>query len=291
MNSMTGFGKAEVTTKTVRCVAEVTSFNNRFLELSVKLPRQLSSLEGQLREMVGERISRGKVIVYIGYDEIGADSSKYHINSDAVKAYFGQIASIQKKLKIPGKVQIGDLLAFPEISGGTQDSIDEKKVWPIVEKVADKALSQMALMRGKEGAALANDMSKRIGIVEKLLAQVKAESGSVVAKVREKLAKRIQEFQTSASIDQNRLEQELTIYADKSDISEECTRFESHLEQFDGALKMKEPVGKKLNFLLQEMNREANTIASKSSELSIAKASLEIKEEIEKLREQVQNVE
>ena len=291
MNSMTGFGKAEVTTKTIRCVAEVTSFNNRFLELSVKLPRQLSSLEGQLREMVGERISRGKVIVYIGYDEIGADSSKYHINSDAVKAYFGQIASIQKKLKIPGKVQIGDLLAFPEISGGTQDSIDEKKVWPIVEKVADKALSQMALMRGKEGAALANDMSKRIGIVEKLLAQVKAESGSVVAKVREKLAKRIQEFQTSASIDQNRLEQELTIYADKSDISEECTRFESHLEQFDGALKMKEPVGKKLNFLLQEMNREANTIASKSSELSIAKASLEIKEEIEKLREQVQNVE
>lgn len=291
MNSMTGFGKAEVTTKTIRCVAEVTSFNNRFLELSVKLPRQLSSLEGQLRELVGERVSRGKVVVYIGYDEIGADSAKYHINSDAIKAYFSQIKSIQKKLKIPGQVNIGDLMAFPEISGGSQDSIDEKKIWPIIEKAADKALSQMALMRGKEGAALANDMTKRISLVEKLLAQVKAESGGVVAKVREKLTKRIQEFQTSASIDQNRLEQELTIYADKSDISEECTRFESHLEQFSGALKMKEPVGKKLNFLLQEMNREANTIASKSSELSIAKASLEIKEEIEKLREQVQNVE
>lgn len=288
---MTGFGKAEVTTKTIRCVAEVTSFNNRFLELSIKLPRQLSSLEGQLRELVGERVSRGKVVVYIGYDEIGADSAKYHINSDAIKAYFSQIKSIQKKLKIPGQVHIGDLLAFPEISGGSQDSLDEKKVWPIIEKAADKALSQMAIMRGKEGAALANDMAQRISLIEKLLAQVKSESGGVVAKVRERLTKRIQEFQTSASIDQNRLEQELTIYADKSDISEECTRFESHLEQFSGALKIKEPVGKKLNFLLQEMNREANTIASKSSELSIAKASLEIKEEIEKLREQVQNVE
>ena len=120
---------------------------------------------------------------------------------------------------------------------------------------------------------------------------MRAESGTVVEKIRVRLTKRIQEILQSAAIDQARLEQELTIYADKSDISEECTRFNSHLEQFRNALKMKEPVGKKLNFLLQEMNREANTVASKSTELTIAKATLEIKEEIEKLREQVQNVE
>lgn len=288
---MTGFGKAEVSAKTVRCVAEVTSFNNRFLELSVKLPRQLSSLEAQLREMVGERVSRGKVSLYIGYDEIGSGAAKYNINLDAFKAYYGQLTAIQKKLKIPGQVQMSDLLAFPEISGSSQESIDEKKIWPIVEKAADKALTQMALMRGKEGAVLAHDMAKRVSFIGKLLGQVQAESGTVVEKIREKLTKRIQDVLQSSAIDQNRLEQEIAIYAEKSDITEECTRFSSHIEQFQNSFKLKEPVGKKLNFLLQEMNREANTIASKTSELNIAKASLEIKEEIEKLREQVQNVE
>ncbi len=291
MNSMTGFGKAEATAKNIRCVAEVTSFNNRFLELSVKLPRQLSSLEAQLRELVGERVSRGKVSVYIGYDEIGTTAAKYNINIDAFKAYYSQLTVIQKKLKIPGQVQMSDLLAFPEISGSSQESIDEKKIWPIVEKVADKALAQMSSMRSKEGTALANDMAKRLEIIENLLGQIQTESGTVVEKMREKLTKRIEEILQSSSIDQTRLEQEVTFYADKSDITEECTRFASHNEQFKHAFKLKEPVGKKLNFLLQEMNREANTIASKSSELNIAKAALVIKEEIEKLREQVQNVE
>ena len=288
---MTGFGKAEVTAKTVRCLAEVTSFNNRFLELSIKLPRQLSSLEAQLRELVGDRVSRGKVSVYIGYEEIGSNAAKYRINIDAFKAYFSQLAVIQKKLKIPGQVHISDLLAFPETSGLSQESIDEKKIWPIVEKAADKALSQMSLMRSKEGAALANDMAKRVGLIENLLGQIQTESSTVVEKMREKLAKRIEEILQSTSVDQTRLEQEVAFYADKSDITEECTRFASHNEQFKNAFKLKEPVGKKLNFLLQEMNREANTIASKSTELSIAKAALNLKEEIEKLREQVQNVE
>jgi len=288
---MTGFGKAEVVTKNIRCTAEVTSFNNRYLELSVKLPRQLSSLEAQLRDLVGDRVSRGKVSVYIGYDEIGANTAKYHINVDAIKAYYSQLKEIQKKLKISGKVEIKDILAIPESYGASSESIDEKKIWPIVEKAADKALSQMSLMRSKEGSALSNDMAKRIDIIEKLLAQVEAESKTVVEKMREKLNKRIEEILQSSSIDQTRLEQEVAFFADKSDITEECTRFASHNEQFKNALQLKEPVGKKLNFLLQEMNREANTIASKSSELSIAKTTLVMKEEIEKLREQVQNVE
>ena len=291
MNSMTGFGKAEVLTKNIRCTAEVTSFNNRFLELSVKLPRQLSSLEAQLRELVGDRVSRGKVNLYIGYDEIGADAAKYHINIDAIKAYYSQLKVIQKKLKIPGKVEIEDILAIPESYGSSSESVDEKKIWPIVEKAADKALTQMSFMRGKEGAALSNDMAMRIDTIEKLLAQVEAESKTVVQKMREKLTKRIEEILQSSSIDQTRLEQEVAFYADKSDITEECTRFASHNEQFKHAFTLKEPIGKKLNFLLQEMNREANTIASKSSELNIAKGALVMKEEIEKLREQVQNVE
>jgi len=291
MNSMTGFGKAEILTKTVRCTAEITSFNNRFLELFVKLPRQYSSLEAQIRELVGDNISRGKVSVFIGYDEIGPDAAKYNINREAIKAYYLQLSKIQKGLKIPGKVQINDLLVFPEALGTQQESLDEKKAWPLIKKVAEQALTQMAAMRSKEGTALASDMAGRLKNIIKLLEQIRAESGSITAKMREKLSKRIEEIIQSVAIDSNRLEQEVVIYAEKSDITEECTRFASHIDQFQSALKLKEPTGKKLNFILQEMNREANTIAAKSSELSIAKASLAMKEEIEKLREQVQNVE
>jgi len=288
---MTGFGKAEFTTKSVRCTAEVTSFNNRFLELSVKLPRQLSSLEGQLRELVAEYVSRGKVSLYIGFEEIGADAAKYHINIEAFRAYYDQLTKIQKKLKIPGQVQINDLVALPEISSSLAEFIDDKKIWPIVEKAAVKALTQMSTMRSKEGSALSSDMNKRLVIIKQHLNEVETESNTVVEKMREKLKTRIAEILESTAIDQTRLEQEVVFYSDKSDITEECIRFDSHIDQFDDALKLKEPIGKKLNFLLQEMNREVNTIAAKSSELAISKSTLVIKEEIEKLREQVQNVE
>jgi len=172
---MTGFGKAEFTTKSVRCTAEVTSFNNRFLELSVKLPRQLSSLEGQLRELVAEYVSRGKVSLYIGFEEIGADAAKYHINIEAFRAYYDQLTKIQKKLKIPGQVQINDLVALPEISSSLAEFIDDKKIWPIVEKAAVKALTQMSTMRSKEGSALSSDMNKRLVIIKQHLNEVETE--------------------------------------------------------------------------------------------------------------------
>ena len=291
MNSMTGFGKAELVTKTVRCMTEVTSFNNRFLELSIKLPRQLSSLEAEMRELVGQMVSRGKVSVYISYEEIGAKASRYNINEDAFTAYHSQLAKIQKKLKIKGAIELRDILAFPETYTTPSETVDEKTVWAVIKKVATQALEKMSAMREKEGKALAVDMGNRTRQIDKLLHLVESDSAAVVTRVREKLTKRIQEVLQSSSIDKNRLEQEVIMYAEKSDISEECTRFASHIEQFQNSLRLNEPIGKKLNFILQELNREANTIASKTSELSIARHTLELKEEIEKLREQVQNVE
>lgn len=288
---MTGFGKAEVTTKSVRCVAEVTSFNNRFLELSIKLPRQLSVLEANLRELVSKQVNRGKVSIYIGYEETGPKATRYTINVDAFSAYYDQLSKLQKKLKFKGAVELRDLLAFPETYSTQSESIDEKAIWPVIKKVATDALTKMTAMRAKEGKALGTDMDKRVKIIDKLLHLVESESTSVVTRVRDKLTKRIEEVMQSSSIDKNRLEQEIIMYAEKADISEECTRFASHVEQFQSSLKQKEPIGKKLNFILQEMNREANTIASKTSELSVAKHTLELKEEIEKIREQVQNVE
>ena len=291
MNSMTGFGKAEIKTKSVQCSAEITSFNNRFLELSVRLPRQISSLEAPLRELISKKVSRGKLTIFVNYERIGPNSQKYSINAEAFEAYNSQLMRIKKKLGLKGEIEIGDLLAFPLIVDSPSNSTDVKESWPYVKKAVEKALGQLSEMRSSEGAALAKDMTNRIGKTIKMLKAVKSASSNSAKNYRKKLSKRIEEVLTNGKIDRTRLEQEVAIIAEKTDISEECTRFESHAQQFRKTLKAKGEIGKRLNFMLQEMNREVNTMSSKCSEYSVARIALGMKEEVEKLREQVQNVE
>ncbi len=291
MNSMTGFGKAEIKTKSVQCSAEITSFNNRFLELSVRLPRQISSLEASLRELMSKKVSRGKLTIFVSYEKTGPNSQKYSINAEAFEAYNSQLKKIKKKLGLKGEIEIGDLLSLPLIADSTSNSTDVKESWPQVKKAVENALGQLSEMRSSEGAALEKDMTYRIGKTIKMLKAVKSASSNSAKNYRKKLLKRIKEVLINGKIDRTRLEQEVAILAEKTDISEECTRFESHAQQFRKTLKAKGEIGKRLNFILQEMNREVNTMSSKCSEYSVAKIALGMKEEVEKLREQVQNVE
>jgi uncharacterized protein (TIGR00255 family) len=288
---MTGFGKAETKTKSVQCSAEITSFNNRFLELSVRLPRQISSVEAPLRDLVSKNVNRGKITVFVTYEKIGPNSPKYNINVDAFEAYARQLKKVKKKFGLSGEIEIGDLLNLPGVGDSQNNSTADKESWPFVKKVVEKALAELSKMRASEGAALAKDMTQRVARTLKLLKVVKTDSPKSAENYRQKLSKRIGEVLTNSKVDRTRLEQEVTILAEKTDISEECTRFESHAQQFKKALKVRGEVGKKLNFILQEMNREVNTMSSKCSDYSIAKITLEMKEEIEKLREQVQNSE
>jgi len=291
MNSMTGFGKAESTTRVGKFTVEISSVNNRFLEISARLPRQYSLLEYRLRELINARLTRGKVLVYVSFEESETALGKYLINNRAAKSYLRQLAQMKKEFQLDGEIAIRDLLMLPEIAQQEPGIIDENLIWSGIKKAAGKALTELILMRKREGSAMARDMKQRLKIIDKLVKKIIRNSSHTAEKNRQKLTTRIEELLHSKSIDPERLEQEVAFLAERSDISEECTRFLSHIDQYKRGVEQKKPVGKRLIFILQEMNREANTIGSKSTEATITSAAIALKEEVEKLREQSQNVE
>ncbi len=291
MHSMTGFGKAEVSSQAGKFTVEISSVNNRYREVSVRLPRQFGGLELGLRDVVSAGINRGKVYVHLGFEESDSSPDRYPINEKALRAYHKRLKVLQRDLKLSGDIELRDLLALPEIASTEHNGIDDKAVWPAIKKAAEKALTSMVKMRQKEGTALARDMAKRLQSMKKLTTQIRQDARGQAGKRREKLRTRIADLLESSLPDEKRLEEEIAIMAEKTDVSEEITRLFSHIDQFKGNLKHSDPVGKKINFILQEMNREANTIGSKCSEIEITRRVISLKEEIEKIREQAQNIE
>jgi len=291
MDSMTGFGKAELRTKLGTFVVEMSSVNNRFLETQIRQPRQFSSLEPRIRKVIAGQLTRGKLHFYMSFEEPAGAPRKYPINIEAARTYHRRLKALQKELKLSGSITLQDLLVLPEVASPPTENIDDEQVWPCVEKVVGKALRELVGMRRREGAATAKDMRIRLTTLTKLTRQVVRDSAGVVDRYREKLNKRISDMLDGPAPDQLRLGEEVALIADKADISEECTRLFSHLDQCRRTIGRKGPVGKKLNFILQELNREANTIASKCTEIDISRAAIAIKEEVEKLREQIQNIE
>lgn len=291
MDSMTGFGKAELTTSLGEFTVEVSSVNNRFLEVSVRLPRQFSAVEHKVRDLVGQFVDRGKLYIFVGFTESDANPEKYAINVRAASAYAQQLLALRDQLKLGGEVTIGDVLAFPEVVKSEDVAYSDDEVWAQLSPVVSDALRALVAMRRREGDAMARDMKQRLDQIVIITRTVQQDSSHSTDRYRERLQTRIAEIAEAIQLDPNRLEQEVAIQAERSDITEECTRMYSHIEQYDADLRRDEPVGKRLNFILQEMNREANTIASKCTEASITRSVISLKEEIEKLRELVQNVE
>jgi len=292
MNSMTGFGKAQVTTKYGTFTVEISSVNSRFLEVSVHISRQFSALEHRVREFVNSNLNRGKVSVFAGFSESENSPNKRYINEKAMTEMSHQLQSIQKDLNLTGDITISDLLMFPDVTTSWNNVIDSDEIWPTVEKSVSRALRELIQMRRKEGAAMARDMKQRLKNIKQTNGRIVLEAEQVVEKYRVRLRERMQKMLDNGIGEHNgRLEQEIALFADRCDITEECTRLFSHIDQYKNILRLKEPVGKRLNFLLQEMNREANTIASKASEIKITEGAISLKEEMEKLREMVQNIE
>ena len=290
MNSMTGFGKAEITSKHGKFSVEIASVNNRFLEISPRLPRNFLVLESKIREVISARLERGKINIYINYEAPVNAQSTHYINEEAAKLLVNQLRRLQKETKVSGEIVISDVLMHPEIIKFDTGTIDENVLWPFLAKALEKALTEMMKMRTKEGAALAVDMSKRLAVLDKEIKEIEKLTIHSVEKYRDRLQKRIEDVLTTP-INSERLEEEIAMVAERTDITEECIRFHSHLTQCRETLKAKDAVGKRLNFLLQELNREANTIASKCSDIQISANTIVLKEQIEKLREQIQNVE
>ncbi len=291
MNSMTGFGKAEIKTKVGTFTVEMSSVNNRFLEIHVRQPRQFASLETKTRSLLSSTLVRGKVNVFLNFSEPDGAARKYPINVDAARAYHKRLKALKKDLKLSGDISLQDLLVLPEVASTPSEHIDDSLYWPHIEKTVKKALDEMVRMRRREGAAIEKDMKTRLKTLGDLTKKVVTGADGVVDRYREKLNKRIADLLDGPIPDKLRLEEEIAIVADRADITEECTRLYSHLDQCRQTLGSDGPVGKKLNFILQELNREANTIASKCTEIEISRTAIAIKEEIEKLREQIQNIE
>ena len=289
--SMTGFGRGEAHKGGITVSVELRTVNNRFLEVATRLPRSLSLRENDVKELIRRRISRGKVNVIANVEKEGNGSAGLELNSSAARAYYKLLVQLRKTLKLKQTVKLEHVLQFSEIFEQKEIGGTDEKEWVVLQESLETALGALAEMRRAEGGELERDFRVRIGMLDERLAQIERLSAHQVPAERMRLRERVAQLIEKTPVDEGRLELEIALLADRLDVTEECVRFRSHNKFFLEALALPEPAGRKLNFLIQEMNREANTIGSKSSATEIAHLVVSMKEELEKIREQLQNIE
>ena len=292
MKSMTGYGRGECSRGGVKITIELNSVNRRQADITINLPRELMELEPRIRDIINARVSRGRLNVAIGYHP-SSDRPQAHIRLDTAlaKAYLLAAKKLHRELGIDGSVTLDSLLRAPGVVNLIEAETDASSLAPLVEKALNQALDQLIRMREREGKHLAADLMKRMQLIREGVEKVRAEAPSVVKRYQQQLHTRIKNSGIEVSLDDERLLKEVAIFADRADISEELTRLSSHLDQCAGCLASNEPVGRTLDFLSQEMGREINTIGSKANEISITQTVVLLKGELEKVREQVQNIE
>jgi len=290
---MTGYGRGECAQDGFKITVELSSVNRKQSEISVVLPRELEVLEAQLRDVINRSIARGRLTARVSLHAAdGRMSAQVRLNAPLARAYVRELNRLAKELKLTGPVTLDLLARAPGVFETNQEMADAEDFWPAVEKALQQALATLLKMREREGAHLAKDLSTRISIMRKSAALVQKRSPEVQKRYREQLIQRIRSAGVEApAVEDERLLKEIVYFADRSDISEELTRLQSHFQQFDDCLDSKEPVGRMLDFLAQEMNREVNTIGSKANDSLISRAVVTLKAELEKFREQAQNVE
>ncbi len=290
--SMTGFGSGEVEQDGISARAEVRSVNNRFLELTVRLPRTLQLRENDVKELVRKKLVRGKINVNVSVDRDHTEEIPIKVNNAAAKAYYKLLQELRKNLKIKEPVSLQHLLAFSEVFEAPEGDETDEKEWAVVQEALNAAIDRLLTMRSNEGKELQNDLRNRVENIAKVIEEISAANILRIPEERQKLRERVAQLSADTTIiDEKRLEYEILLISDKLDVTEECVRFRSHNKYFLEALKNDEAAGRKLGFLLQEMNREANTIGSKASDADISRKVVFIKEELEKIREQIQNIE
>ena len=293
MKSITGFGRGSASGDGFAVGVEIKTVNNRYLDVHLRAPQELASMEMEIRKRVNTRLSRGRVDLNISFDRTG-EAASYEINQAVVAAYVDALREIQRQFNLSGDIDVSAIARLPGALSSPRDELTDEMVAGI-ESALDQALDSLEEMRAVEGESLATEMRGRLRKIQERIPQIEAASAGLVDAYQQRLQKRITELTSrggqSIELDASRLAQEVAYLADRSDITEELARLHSHVEQFREAIDSKDEVGKRLDFLLQELNREANTVLSKSTEIPIKEAALAIKAEVEKLREQVQNVE
>ena len=290
---MTGYGRGDCAREGFKVTVELSSVNRKQAEISVNLPREMEMLEAQMRDLINRHIARGRLTVRVTlHAAVGKATARMHLNLPLAQAYARELARLARQLKLAGPVSLDHLVRAPGVFQTDEELADAEHLWPAVEKALTQALAALVKTRQREGAHLAEDLSARAALMRKCAARVQTQAPQAAERYRQQLIERIQSAGLQApAADDERLLKEVVFFADRSDISEELTRLQSHFQQFDDCVKSKEPVGRMLDFLAQEMNREINTIGSKANDALISREVVILKAELEKFREQAQNVE
>ena len=291
VRSMTGYGRARQLIGSKEITVEIRSVNHRFLEYSYRVPRAYAYLEEKLKNLIKGSVSRGKVDVSLSIQTVGGTDTQVVINHDLARSYLKALRSLAEDLQIKNDITVSQMARFSDIFSVIRVEENEEEIWQAVEQVAREAVDNFVAMRLTEGEKMKQDLLYRLELIEQMVAKVEELSPKTVETYRNRLYARLQEVLQNNTVDQQRVLTEAAIFAEKIAVAEETVRLGSHVHQFRQILSSSEPVGRKLDFLVQEFNREANTIGSKAQDLEVARIVVDLKAEIEKIREQIQNIE
>ncbi|MCR6515383.1 MAG: YicC/YloC family endoribonuclease [Clostridium sp.] len=290
--SMTSFGRARSSEENERIFSvEMKSVNHRYLDINIRMPKQMIALEERIRKVINSRLSRGKVDVFINLKSFKSDDVVAELNKDLAKSYFDCLEEIANSLNIPNDATATTISRFQDVITISQKEEDLEEVYTEITPLLKEALDNMIEMRMVEGEKLKEDILGKLLVIDETVDEVEKIADSVPRAYKEKLEERVKELTSNINIDEQRIAMEVAMFSDKATVDEEIIRLRSHIIQMRNTLKLKEPIGRKLDFIVQEMNRETNTIASKSSHIEMTNFVIEMKNIIEKIREQVQNIE
>ena len=291
IRSMTGFGRSKYENELREYIVEIKSVNNRFCDINIKMSRAIIYLEEKAKQVITNSISRGKIDVYIGFTNNSEKGKEIKLNTELAKKYIEELKKLANQNEVINDISIMEISKLPDVLSIKTNEDDEKIIWQEVEICLNNAIESFVEMREAEGEKIKKDLELRIKNISNKLDGIVESSSGLVNEYIVKLEKRINEMLKDSTIDESRLAQEVVIYSDKASIEEEVTRLKSHISQFLSLLNVEDAIGKKLDFLTQEMNREINTIGSKANNLSITNSVVDMKTELENVREQVQNIE
>lgn len=291
LKSMTGYGRNEAVTDGKKILVEIKSVNHRYSDYNIKLPRHMGFLEDKIRKYVSSCVTRGKVDIYINVEYYETADKEIILNKEIAKNYIEVLKQLRDEFSLEDDITVSKVAQNPDIFLTERVEEDEDKLWESVKCVLDKALTAFVEMRSREGERIERDLRERIEYMGKLAKQIEERSPQTVKEYSDRLYEKIKEVLDGREIDESRILTEVGIYADKVAVNEETVRLASHFEEFYSIIDSGEPAGRRLDFLIQEINREVNTIGSKAGDIDIAKTVVTLKGEIEKLREQIQNIE
>lgn len=291
IKSMTGFGRAVAETDGYVITVEIKSVNHRYFEFSSRIPRQYGFLDNKLKSYINSRVSRGKVECYVSIDALNTEAAQVVVNNTLASAYVSALKELSKNYDLKEDFGASTVARFQDVLVVKKADEDEEKIWSYVKSVTDTALDKFIAMRTVEGEKMKNDISSRADYILSCVEYIEKRSPETVKEYNDKLVERVHDLIGDVSLDEGRVIQEVAIYADKVAVAEETVRLRSHLDQLKAFINADEPVGRKMDFLVQEINRETNTIGSKANDVDIARKVVDIKAEVEKIREQIQNIE